>query len=639
MASRFWVWWTGNWDTTTTTNWSATSGGAGGASVPTSSDDVTFNTASNATAYTVTVTATANCANLTIGNPASWVVSLAGSGQINIFGNSSTATGVLVTTAVSLLFSATSGTKTITSNGVGWRSITFNGVGGTFQLVDQLKITGTTLTLTNWTFSHNNQTVLFNFANTINPTITGAFTFYDLTVTGTNNTCVLSLASNITVSHTFTGTGFSVASRVLITSNTIGTARSITAASISVDKADFKDITGAWAASWDMSAAAWYSGDCWGNTMQALWSAAFTTAANQYYKIGASANWSTTANWFLATNGWGGAGRIPLSQDTAIFDANSITAGSVVITQDMPRIGSVNWTWVTNTPTWTTSTTCSVFGSVTLVSGMTLTASTQTYTFEWRSTYTLTNAGLTWSKAILLSAPWGTLTIQDNLIISGINTLSITAGTFDANNFNVTVSLFNSTGATARVLNMWSGTWTITGTGATAWTTASAGLTINPSTSTVKFTDTSSAAVWFIGSGKTYYNIWFARGTSTGSNTLWSNTTCNDLKDTGTVAHSLLFSPASVQHVTTFTVSGSAGNEITINTSSGTTTYSLIKDGWGTISCDYLNIQHSVATPSLTWYAGTHSTNNQAVVTAGSGIIFTAPPAPWANNSNFFIFM
>lgn len=42
MASRYWVGGTGTWDSSNTTNWSATSGGAGGASVPTGSDDVFF---------------------------------------------------------------------------------------------------------------------------------------------------------------------------------------------------------------------------------------------------------------------------------------------------------------------------------------------------------------------------------------------------------------------------------------------------------------------------------------------------------------------------------------------------------------------------------------------------------------------
>lgn len=42
-ASRFWVLGTGTWDSSTTTNWSATTGGAGGASVPGSADSVTLN--------------------------------------------------------------------------------------------------------------------------------------------------------------------------------------------------------------------------------------------------------------------------------------------------------------------------------------------------------------------------------------------------------------------------------------------------------------------------------------------------------------------------------------------------------------------------------------------------------------------
>ena len=69
MATYFWVGGAGTWDSATTTNWSLTSGGAGGASVPTSSDDVTFDSASHNDNYTVTITATANCANLTLNKP------------------------------------------------------------------------------------------------------------------------------------------------------------------------------------------------------------------------------------------------------------------------------------------------------------------------------------------------------------------------------------------------------------------------------------------------------------------------------------------------------------------------------------------------------------------------------------------
>lgn len=46
MAARFWVGGSGIWDASNTANWSTTSGGAGGASVPTSSDYVTINSLS-----------------------------------------------------------------------------------------------------------------------------------------------------------------------------------------------------------------------------------------------------------------------------------------------------------------------------------------------------------------------------------------------------------------------------------------------------------------------------------------------------------------------------------------------------------------------------------------------------------------
>ncbi len=78
-------------------------------------------------------------------------------------------------------------------------------------------------------------------------------------------------------------------------------------------------------------------------------------------------------------------------------------------------------------------------------------------------------------------------------------------------------------------------------------------------------------------------------------------------------------------NVTTWSVSGSAGNLITI-TSNTTATHNIVKLGGGVVSADYLNIQHSVATPAGTWYAGANSTNNQAVATAGSGWVFTDPP-------------
>lgn len=256
----------------------------------------------------------------------------------------------------------------------------------------------------------------------------------------------------------------------------------------------------------------------------------------------------------------------------------------------------------------------------------TMTGITTTNDFTMRgSASTSGNAITTIGGNLTLSDLGGgipTFTAGANLAITG--SITITDGTFDANNFNITAASVSSSNSNTRTITMGSGTWTLNGTG-TVWTTATAtNLTLNANTSTIKVTDTSNTANTFSGGGKTYNNIWWSRGASTASNTIAGSNTFADFKDDGSVAHSILFTAGTTQTVTTFTVSGTSGNLITIN-STTTGTHALVKAGGGTISRDYLNIQHSVATPSSTWYAGLNSTNNQATETAGSGWIFAAP--------------
>jgi hypothetical protein len=95
----YWVGGTGNWSSTT--KWSVDSGGASGQAIPTSLDNVVFNSASNATAYTATIDAgvgaMARCAALTMNGPASGNITFAGSSSapIAIHGNATfAATGI-----------------------------------------------------------------------------------------------------------------------------------------------------------------------------------------------------------------------------------------------------------------------------------------------------------------------------------------------------------------------------------------------------------------------------------------------------------------------------------------------------------------------------------------------------------------
>ena len=140
MADRYWVGGAGTWNATTTTNWSATSGGAGGASAPTSVDNVIFNSASNATAYAVTVGTNAVAQDITIAGPAvgNVTITMGATAVINCHSNWANGTNVVFTTTSGSVvnFLATTTGKTITTNNVTFlnASIVLNGAGGGWTL-------------------------------------------------------------------------------------------------------------------------------------------------------------------------------------------------------------------------------------------------------------------------------------------------------------------------------------------------------------------------------------------------------------------------------------------------------------------------------------------------------------------------
>jgi hypothetical protein len=142
-STRYWVGGTGNWNDTN--RWSTSSGGAGGADLPRSHDDVVFDSSSNATAYTATVNAITGgnrCKALTIAGPASGNVTLAGSTALFIHDDITLpATGLTRTYTGAITLSGTGAGKTITTNGVALSSITtVNGVGAEWALADALSI-------------------------------------------------------------------------------------------------------------------------------------------------------------------------------------------------------------------------------------------------------------------------------------------------------------------------------------------------------------------------------------------------------------------------------------------------------------------------------------------------------------------
>ena len=206
MANRYWVGGNGTWNTTNTAVWSASSGGASGASVPTAADSVFFD---QATTYTVNMTGGGIvCLDLTV---SAGTVTFASTGGVTISGSMSLSASTVWTNTGQITFNATTTGKTITTNGVslGTPAVVFNGVGGSWQLQTAVTVSGSSalVTVTNGTLDLNNKTLTsFYFdSNNVNTRTIAFGTTGSVVITGAaiSPTTILTLNST---GLTFTGT-------------------------------------------------------------------------------------------------------------------------------------------------------------------------------------------------------------------------------------------------------------------------------------------------------------------------------------------------------------------------------------------------------------------------------------------------
>jgi len=321
--------------------------------------------------------------------------------------------------------------------------------------------------------------------------------------------------------------------------------------------------------------------------------------ANRFW-VGGSATWDGTVGtkWSLTSGGIGGQA-VPTSADDVFFDGAS---GAVTCTVSGTRSAkSINCTGFTGTLTGTGA--LNVSGSVTFVAGMTMTVSGR---ITFLATGTFTSGGKTVAD-VTVNGAGITVTLGDAMTSS--EDFIVTAGTFNAAGYNFTASTFDSSGSTARTVTMGSGTWTLTGTG-TVWDLATVtNLTFNANTANIVLSGAvNSSAKVFEGGNKTYNTLTIGGGAATSQSLAIDGiNTFGDITSTKTVAHTVFF--RSGQTFANWSLSGSAGNLVTLQASS-TAVYTLTKSGGGYLTgIDYLTIVNLVASPiSDTWYIGTGST-------------------------------
>ena len=233
MADRYWVA-GGNGNYNSTTNWSATSGGASGASVPTSVDNVFFNGSSGV--GTATINTSSSCANL----------NLTGFTGTISFANTLTTTGSIVNlgtggyTQAGISGLVIQNNSTLTSGGVIWsRKLTINST-STFTLADDWTVTGDFQINNIPTINNNTLNIGGNFIMASPNWATGT-TIFNFNGTGTwssnsggflrNNVTINTPTGTLTISGTVgyqVGTLTYIAGTVITTGSTLSTQGAVT---------------------------------------------------------------------------------------------------------------------------------------------------------------------------------------------------------------------------------------------------------------------------------------------------------------------------------------------------------------------------------------------------------------------------
>lgn len=233
MADRYWVGGAGTWNNAATTNWSTSSGGASGASVPTTADSVFFDANSGTTPFTVTVSTNSNasCQNMTVS--AGNITFGSGNASFNHIINGNLDIHSLTTwTSTSEVLLRTTSTQTtqINSNGVvvGGRVTFFANSSGTINLASNLAVTGSNNILLNsnggsfegngfWLTTAANVTTSGSVAGTYNNLRTTSNYIFSGTATATlaataeipdflyssGNNLTFATGSNITIGNNF----------------------------------------------------------------------------------------------------------------------------------------------------------------------------------------------------------------------------------------------------------------------------------------------------------------------------------------------------------------------------------------------------------------------------------------------------
>lgn len=305
-----------------------------------------------------------------------------------------------------------------------------------------------------------------------------------------------------------------------------------------------------------------------------------------------------------------------------LAENSSISVNATAGTYPLTLTGSVRNVDFTGFSGSLTSGARSIFGNVLFSSGMTVNTSASTTTFAATSGIkTVTTNGKTLDFPVRFDGAGGSWQLQDALTLGSTRTLTLNNGTLDTNGKTVTSGSFASSTSNTRTLTITNSSIVILG---SSWSMAtSTNATINSSGSTINMNSASSKT--FNGGSLTYGTL---NQGGAGILTIAGSNTFANITNTVQPA-TVRLTDGTTQTVNAFSLSGTAGNLITLDTTIAGTRATLSKSS-GTVSVSYVSIKDSNATGGATWEA--YAANGNVDAGNNLGWLF-AVPAPVTNTS------
>lgn len=651
-----------NWNDTA--NWSDVSGGAGGASVPTSADNVIFD--ANSGTGTITVNAIANMLDFTCSNIGALTLANAAY-AFNVFGSLTLHNSLTVTfTSTGYLYMKATDSRNITTNGkvANWNRLYFDGVGGTWVNQDDMNVgqsiylsaghwntndktitsgsflrtdtvTGArTLTLGNSTlnisfFCQNGVTFTLNGGtSTINTTSycalpSTSYVLYNVNVRiyqvsdGSGGYPANFTCNNLTLSAPNSYTNASFNGNVIVNNNLVingfnATNSRMLVHSLTIGTPRTITCNGTVTASNVDFRDITLAGTC-NKDLSAITGGSgdcggntgitFTTAQPQYFKkYAATANYGDAANWFsdLALTV---AGRVPLPQDLGSkFLATSFNQ-TCTVSCNVPRIPSLDMSEVVNSVTWSLANAVEVYGSYVLGNNITQSGNNPVF-LSGRGNFNLNLYGKSVYSIQLMCFSGQYINMSNFGCTYGFVGIS---GTFDFNDFNFTTRFIQIGG----IIYLGNGTITINTIYAEPGLYTTSSPTLYSESSTIILIPASgSNTIQFATNNKTFNKIQFS-GSHTGNFDIsGSNTIAELIIDSG---RKVRFLAGTTQTIAKLTAIGTPAAPITLESITAGSRFNLTYTGVNASTVEYCSIKDSKVNQARRLLAknSTNAGNNQ----------------------------